>query len=289
MLGLVALVLSRLRWATPSVKHALWLIVLIKFATPPLVCWPWAFDWTSLEWPSALRVTADPVVVAETPGPAAILDSPAPDGPPAAGSCGSDLAMERLDDSPQALPVAAAQPAPASVTADEAPAAQPTAIAPTVAPEVPAAFWRPALRSTASITRGTLIAWLVVSVTIAMGQAIRIIRFRRRLRDAVPAPDSLIDEAYRIGHWLGVDVPELLVVDQLGTPMLWCLARPQLLLPTRLVKTLPLERLAGHLDPRARASAPARSLGFTARACDRIDLVVEPDLLAHARPARRGS
>ena len=72
-------------------------------------------------------------------------------------------------------------------------------------------------------------------------------RFRRRLRGAVPAPDFLIDEADRIGRWLGVTVPELLVVDDLGTPLLWCLGRPQLLLPTRLVKTLPLDRWRGIL------------------------------------------
>ena len=41
--------------------------------------------------------------------------------------------------------------------------------------------------------------------------------------------------------------PELLVVPDLGTPMLWCLGRPQLLLPGRLVKTLPLDRWRGIL------------------------------------------
>ena len=41
--------------------------------------------------------------------------------------------------------------------------------------------------------------------------------------------------------------PELLVVSELGTPMLWCLGRPQLLLPARLVKTLPLDLWRGIL------------------------------------------
>ena len=107
--------------------------------------------------------------------------------------------------------------------------------------------WRQSLPTAASVMRGTLIAWLVVSVALAMGQTIRIVRFRRRLGGAVPAPDFLIDEAYRIGHWLGVDVPELLVVDNLGTPLLWCLGRPQLLLPTKLVETLSVERWRGIL------------------------------------------
>ena len=37
------------------------------------------------------------------------------------------------------------------------------------------------------------------------------------------------------------------MVDNLGTPMLWCLGRPKLLLPTRLVKTLSAERWRGIL------------------------------------------
>src|SRR5262249_41576394 len=38
--GIVALIcrLTRLR---PAVRHALWLLVLIKLVTPPLVHWPW--------------------------------------------------------------------------------------------------------------------------------------------------------------------------------------------------------------------------------------------------------
>ena len=63
----------------------------------------------------------------------------------------------------------------------------------------------------------------------------------------MPAPDDLVQEAEWIGHRLGVSVPELLVVPDLGTPLLWCLGRPQLLLPARLVKTLPLDRWRGIL------------------------------------------
>ena len=53
ILALLALAISRQRSIPPSVRHALWLVVLIKFATPPLVSWPWAFDVHSLKWPTA--------------------------------------------------------------------------------------------------------------------------------------------------------------------------------------------------------------------------------------------
>src|SRR4029079_11269614 len=60
-------------------------------------------------------------------------------------------------------------------------------------------------------------------------------------------PDVLVEEAEEIGRQLEVRVPELLVVPALGTPMLWCLGRPKLLLPAPLVKTLPLDRWRGIL------------------------------------------
>ena len=63
----------------------------------------------------------------------------------------------------------------------------------------------------------------------------------------MPAPDDLVEEAERIGRCLGVRAPELLVVPDLGTPLLWCLGRPKLLLPAQLVKTLDLDRWRGIL------------------------------------------
>src|SRR5687767_2372792 len=44
--GLVWLI-CRIRWLSPAARHALWLIVLVKLITPPLVVWPWAIptDW----------------------------------------------------------------------------------------------------------------------------------------------------------------------------------------------------------------------------------------------------
>ena len=63
----------------------------------------------------------------------------------------------------------------------------------------------------------------------------------------MPAPDDLIDEADRIGRWLGVTVPEFWLSTTWARRLLWCLGRPQLLLPARLVKTLPLDRWRGIL------------------------------------------
>ena len=60
----VAMVAGRLRPIPPSARHALWLVVLIKFLTPPLVAWPWAIDWRSMEWPCAQTQACGAVVAA---------------------------------------------------------------------------------------------------------------------------------------------------------------------------------------------------------------------------------
>ena len=63
----------------------------------------------------------------------------------------------------------------------------------------------------------------------------------------MPAPEYLIAEVEQIGRRMGVRVPEVLVVTDLRTPLVWCLSGPKLLLPAHLVKTLGLERWRGIL------------------------------------------
>ncbi len=105
-------------------------------------------------------------------------------------------------------------------------------------PTGPAAF---------NLGRGIVIAWAMASVALGLVQAGRIVRFRRRVRRAVPAPSWLEDEARDVGARLGVKVPEVLVVPGSMTPLLWCLGRPKLLLPDALVKTLGAEGWRGIL------------------------------------------
>ena len=42
ILAVVAVLACRLRPSSPSIRHALWMVVLIKLITPPLISWPWA-------------------------------------------------------------------------------------------------------------------------------------------------------------------------------------------------------------------------------------------------------
>src|SRR5262249_47294966 len=73
--GIVALI-CRLACLRPAVRHALWLIVLIKLMTPPLVHWPWPA-------PDVWRqVQAEPPPTAEKPSGADLPTWQLSEGPP---------------------------------------------------------------------------------------------------------------------------------------------------------------------------------------------------------------
>jgi beta-lactamase regulating signal transducer with metallopeptidase domain len=218
-LAVVALLAGRLRSIGPTARHALWLVVLIKMMTPPLVSWPWAAPWRDLNWPiTSFEEVSAPAGVAKPISLETVARGIEPSPP------GNDDAQG----------VCGASPLPESELVVSA-------------PPLPAPVLHLLLPDATTLKRWLVSMWLAVSVILGLGQASRIIRFRRRLCEAVPAPDDLVDEAEQIGWRLGVPVPEILVVPDLGTPLLWCLGRPQLLLPGRLVKTLPLDRWRGIL------------------------------------------
>jgi beta-lactamase regulating signal transducer with metallopeptidase domain len=238
-LAVVAALASRLRPIGPTARHALWLVVLIKLMTPPLVSWPWAGHWGnvggSLFSPTAAHA-ASMASNRKVPCPCPMVPALS------SGRTTSATAPWRFAIHPSQSGIGVALRVPQRVVVDldetdvvavVSPRAEPVSVA-----EPAEATWLP---------RALVFAWLTLTVLLGLGQASRIIRFHRRLRSGVPAPNHLVDEALRIGQWLGVRVPELLVVPDLGTPLLWCLGRPKLLLPATLVKSLDLERWRGIL------------------------------------------
>ena len=134
-----------------------------------------------------------------------------------------------------------------------------------------------------SIRRWLIGGWGLATLILALGQATRIIRFCKRLADAVPAPDWLVEEAEQLGSQLRVHVPELLAVPGLGTPMLWCLGRPKLLLPVHMIKSIGVARWRGIL---AHELAHLRRGDHWVSRLElgRPGLVVEPALLARSSP-----
>ena len=230
-LAIVAALASRFRSIGPTARHLLWLVVLLKLVTPPLLSWPWAVDWGHQSRLITMAATtySAPVVAADDsiePSSSRVADTTATpefDEPGALGPFLTDFdtvpvatELVRIDSTEANSAVLARLRRALSA------AAQPGQIG----------------RIVAGLGRG----WLLLSALLGLAQAWRIIRFRDRLQSAVPAPDDLIDEAERIAGCLGVRVPELLVVSDLHTPLVWCLGRPKLLLPAHLVKTLGLDQ-----------------------------------------------
>jgi len=231
VLALAVVLLSRLRSLSPTVRHALWLVVLIRLITPPLFSWPWATSWWLFE-----RHDASIQVGAGANDRIAVGDDQARSARPHKEPRSTTSVVIGMD----------LFPSPVDVVMDE-----PHEIL--VEPAEEAAFsvhnwaWLLSLPGPQRLGRWVISAWLIGSVVLGVGQAIRIIRFSHRLRTAVPAPDELVQEADCISRRLSVSVPGLLVVPDLVTPLLWCLGHPQLLLPARLVKTYPFDRWRGIL------------------------------------------
>jgi beta-lactamase regulating signal transducer with metallopeptidase domain len=231
-IALVVLFAGRLLSNNPTVRHALWLVVLIKLITPPLVSWPWANQWLACDWPVTVSQAQS-----STTGKVLVQADPSQ---PACGP--TEPTLGRVVKQEQEIEPA--RPILDDKSANGQTVQQALVI---VAASDQFSVWASPLPERAALVRFIVWTWLATSVVLAGAQTVRIIRFRRRLLAAIPAPDDLIDEAGWISRQLGISAPELLVVPDLGTPLLWCLGRPQLLLPARLVKTLPLDRWRGIL------------------------------------------
>jgi beta-lactamase regulating signal transducer with metallopeptidase domain len=189
---------------SPAARHALWLIVLIKMVTPPLVHWPWSV-------PSPITMARHESAI-----------------PPAEPELAVVSELVAVPDA--ALPVSPVRTIEPS-TLDDA------RVEISRVESFP--VFRPLSQSPGACV---VIAWLVGSIALGLVQARGVSRFRRLLLDATPAPDWLTEEAELIGRHLSVRLPTILVVPRLGTPVLWCLGRPVLLVPEKLLQTLETDR-----------------------------------------------
>ena len=237
VLALVALLGARVRSFGPAVRHALWLVVLFKLMTPPLVHWPWSWPWPGSM--NTYSITQEPGTSDEC----AIRIGEERDLPRNAAPRNDGDLIATVDD----------------VGDDAHPEAVSAASSPiSVAPQVPSASLRRVDRRKGAFLgmlhpawRGTrpwvVSIWLAGSMAVAVAQARRILRFRRRLYHATPAPRWLTAEAERIGRRLCVRIPAIRVVDGLRTPLLWCLGRPVLLVPGDLFESLEADRWRGIL------------------------------------------
>jgi RND family efflux transporter MFP subunit len=196
VLALAAAVMVRLRRRSPTLAHGLWLLVLLKLATPGLL---------SLSLPPERPTEA---ARSELP-PASVFASPAP---PA----------EQVP-----RPIPSTRPGPAKDLAAETPPPfripEPQESEPRASGALP---WKEALISL--WVAGAVLWWLTIAVQTA--------RFARLTRAAWPASESLRTSARELAHRLGLGhCPEILFVPVRVPPMLWALfGRPRVFLPEEL-------------------------------------------------------
>jgi beta-lactamase regulating signal transducer with metallopeptidase domain len=208
------------RWCRrPAVRHALWLLVLLKLVTPPLVHvplpWPETAPPTPTESaPDVQPIAAAPEPVAEVPPVLLAVEQPQlPDGP------------EENEDNP--IPAETPAPLPPPV-----PAAVPAP--PPIPPAVPEAEGPPRWPGV------LVLAWLVASAMWLTAALVRLRRFHRLLAHARPAPAALQAEADALALRLGLkQAPAVGLLPGVLSPMLWCVGRAaRLLIPADLLGRL---------------------------------------------------
>ena len=230
----------------PAVRHALWLLVLLKLVTPPLIDIP---IWPPPPQPQARRAPAtdDPVIV--------VAETEPPNAEPVA-------AAVVVDEAPPQVVVAADEPA------DPAPPAAP----PTAKHDEPAAApswnWRPLL----------LAVWIGGAV---IGLALTLIRVRRFSRLLAYAERRRIGFSAKQTAWrAGWDwrSPRLGLLPGRLSPMLWALGwSAYLLLPAGLLKRLDAAGRRTSAGSRIGPSAAARSSCAAVRAIGDVAVLVASD------------
>jgi beta-lactamase regulating signal transducer with metallopeptidase domain len=237
----------RVRRLSPAVRHALWLVVLIKLVTPQLVVWPWSLP-IPLEWPGTQSAPSTATAEPEAAGMLKPL-TPTP-LPSLRGERGRDDACVPSNGN-QALQefvrrIEAIDQGNSWLTEILVPLFDPDE-----AWDVDTAEWSEVDRARdAWISREAKTAWLADAVQVAGSLALRlwlagtmlsvlvhggqVARFLRMLVWSQAAPASLIQRVKQIAATMRVRPPTVSVVSQLRSPVIWGGLRTRLVWPASL-------------------------------------------------------
>jgi beta-lactamase regulating signal transducer with metallopeptidase domain len=228
-LALVAALVGRFT-RRPAAAHALWVLVLLKLVTPPVWTVPVKVAVAPADPPRASNLVAAEPVRGDRP-----IDSPTTEveTPPAVSS-GIGVAdhvtpAPSRDDETMPAPHAWAHRQPRAAAANSA---ANSAAAPTPAPPIRRlnwSRWRPAL-----IWSGCAV-WFVGSAAFLIIVVVRVARFRRCLRYALPGHPDLQDRTAALSRQMGIrGCPPVWLVPGAVSPMLWALGKARILVPAEL-------------------------------------------------------
>jgi beta-lactamase regulating signal transducer with metallopeptidase domain len=194
-------------WRRPALAHALWLLVLLKLITPPLVAIgpPWAL----------------PV-----------------------GAASEDGQVARADERTASLPPSAVGPVSAPARTGGEPAVDTPIPAAPAGPPVSDPAPNEAIASVVSTPRLLAGVWLTGSLLWWTVAGWRMARFRTLLQHAEPAPPHVQEQARRLAHRLGLPAcPGIWLLPARVSPLLWAVGRsPRLLLPVALWDRLEVDQ-----------------------------------------------
>ncbi len=193
----------------PAVRHALWLVVLAKLLTPPLVRWPWAL-------PALFPPTA---AVTVAPPPASLTAAPVEETPSLAPA-------PTVEDVPDAKEEVVVRRLPVHAPAVEAGPSPPGPA------KAPARAW---------ILDMMEWIWGGGACVAGLVQLARVVRLRGRLRRGLPAPAWLEALTADAAGVLKVRPPRVLVLPGVSSPMVCALGGPQLVWPMGLEDRLPAD------------------------------------------------
>ncbi len=199
----MALVLLGRIWKNPQGLHVLWVMVLLKFVTPPLLILPVPLV-VNRQVPAPDRQQAGRRVADRSPVEVSREDESISIGPSRQKRHESDGTENHRSVTPIDV---------ASAVADQH-----------------GLSWMAVLTW----------SWVVGAALFASGQACRIFRLRRLLRSALPAPPTIHHMANEIGRRLGLSsTPEILMVSVRLSPLVWAPGvRPRMVLPASLFARL---------------------------------------------------
>ncbi len=216
----------------PAVQHVLWLVVLLKFVTPPIVAWPWtAQEIQESFWPS-------PVVALQTPE--LPIEKHQPVNPVEFDLATLPSVPDQATESKIAEDLGQPFDGPAAKGASQEIAVEPPDAAPTSVALVPD---RAAL--TEAAVRLTLGVWLGGAILCLLGQLRRIARHAALVRRGSAAPEQLTAEIAVTAKRLGMSPPRAVLARGILSPFMWCLGRLRLIWPEAMASEAEIVRSRG--------------------------------------------
>lgn len=203
---------------SPAVQHLLWLVILVKFITPPIIVWPWSLD--ELRGIAWSQDTEYPAVSVHLPP--------------------TITKAESAETSPQSFdPIEV-------VSTDSVPAVPPVASIEIVSAQGEIAAASSEVIKVVEWSRlvGYTIfgAWLGGAITCFIVQMRRLVLYARLILKGASSPEHLRGQIAGVATLLRTKAPISLVVNSIASPFLWCVGVVRLAWPESLSSVADVKR-----------------------------------------------